>query len=207
MPAPWYHSNMYSQPPGQQGAPYHPSQPPYAGPPGPPKKGVSTWVIVLVCVLGGAVFVLGPMSVIAIAGVRKYLANAKTAEARVSLAQIGKLARSAHARDGRLCGSATRAVPEDASAVRARKYQSSSAEWERDAARNGGFACLGFSLSSPQYFQYSYAASPAGDRFTAEAHGDLDGDGVVSTFRVEGRVTGDGTLVVAPTVLEIDPLE
>jgi len=198
---------MQSQAPGPYGPPYgsHGPHPPYSGAPQPPKKkGVATWVIVLVCIFGGLFFLGGPMAVIALYGVRKYIGNAKVAEARVSLRQVGVLAKAAYERDHRLCKSATAAVPESASSIRGTKYQSASGDWTRDASQNAGFACLGFSLTMPQYFQYTYASTS--DRFVAEAQGDLNGDGTRSTFRIEGRVVG-GDLIVPPTVMEIDPLE
>jgi hypothetical protein len=49
---------------------------------------------------------------------------------------------------------------------------------------------LGFSIEAPHAysFQFDSQNGPAISRFTAEAHGDLDGDGVVSTFRIGGSV-------------------
>ncbi len=46
------------------------------------------------------VAIVGVLAALAIYGVRKYIANAKTAEARNSLGQIGKDAASAYAREG-----------------------------------------------------------------------------------------------------------
>jgi hypothetical protein len=49
---------------------------------------------------------------------------------------------------------------------------------------------LGFSIETPHAysFQFDSQNGPAVSRFTVEAHGDLDGDGVVSTFRTGGSV-------------------
>jgi type IV pilus assembly protein PilA len=109
----------------------------------------------------------------------------------------------------RVCPSATRSVPASLSYVSGRKYQSSSADWQVDAP-NAGFACLKFQMDSPQYYMYSYAVtgSPgsATDGFRATANGDLNGDGVASTFTIEGRVSG-GMLNVAPTIMELNPEE
>ncbi|HVY46088.1 MAG TPA: hypothetical protein VHB21_09425, partial [Minicystis sp.] len=50
--------------------------------------------------------------------------------------------------------------------------------------------CLGFGFDRPHAFafQFDSAHDPATGlmRFAATAHGDLDGDGVVSTFEVQG---------------------
>jgi hypothetical protein len=49
---------------------------------------------------------------------------------------------------------------------------------------------LGFSIETPHAysFQFDSENTPQRSRFTVEAHGDLDGDGVVSTFRTGGSV-------------------
>lgn len=49
---------------------------------------------------------------------------------------------------------------------------------------------LGFELDTPHAysFQFDSQNSPGISRFTAEAHGDLDGDGVLSTFRTGGSI-------------------
>jgi hypothetical protein len=49
---------------------------------------------------------------------------------------------------------------------------------------------LGFSIDTPHAysFQFDSTNAPTRSSFTVEAHGDLDGDGVVSTFRTGGSV-------------------
>ena len=47
----------------------------------------------------------------------------------------------------------------------------------------------------------------SGATFDATAHGDLDGDGEVSTFTVTGTVGPAGVLVVAPRITEEHPEE
>ena len=176
-----------------------------APPPQPvPTKPFPTWMIVLLCVVG-AIFVFGGVfGVLAIYGIRKYIANAKTAEARNAVGQIAKDAAMAYEKSHALCSSASSPVPPSMTSLRGTKYQSTPQEWAVDQARNGGFACLGFSMDLPQYFQYSYSAS--GGQFVATAHGDLNGDGKVSTFIARGRVTA-GVLQIGPSVEETDPEE
>jgi type IV pilus assembly protein PilA len=178
-------------------------QPPQQQPP-PPAKRMPTWLIVLLAIFGVMFVVVPILAVIAISGVRKYIANAKTAEARNALGQIAKDAASTYDPKRGFCPSATRPVPATMSSVSGVKYQSSAADWGVDKAQNGGFACLKFSLEEPQYFQYSYHATKFG--FEAVAHGDLNGNGVVSTFQVRGEVKG-GEVVVAPTIQEENPTE
>ena len=215
---------MQSQPPPGYSPSGHPpphqpwsrQPPPGYPPPQPPKNGTPTWVIVLVVLGLGLFFFFGPMAVLAIAGVRKYIANAKTAEARNGVGQLAKDSVAAFEGQGterRLCPSASKPVPSNAEYIRGRKYQSTLSEWRADANRRAGFACLRFEMVTPQYYQYDYHAGPgvsggAEEGFVAEAHGDLDGDGEVSTFSLIGRVDqATGTLRVVPTLLETSPEE
>jgi type IV pilus assembly protein PilA len=180
----------------------------YAPPaaPAPSPKRFPTWLIVVLAVLGMCGLVVPILAVLAVYGVRKYLANAKTAEARNALGQIARDAAMAYERDHALCPSA-HAVPASMTMLRGMKYQSAAADWEADAPRHAGFSCLGFSLDGPQYFQYSYAVSRANPaEFVATAHGDLNGDGKESTFIVRGEVKG-GKLLISPRIEETDPEE
>jgi hypothetical protein len=49
---------------------------------------------------------------------------------------------------------------------------------------------LGFGFETPHAYSFQFDAEngPQGSRFTAQAHGDLDGDGVLSTFRTSGAL-------------------
>ncbi len=170
------------------------------------------------------VAIIGVLAAIAIYGVRKYLESAKTAEARNSLGQLGKDAASAYDREAMsgnvlplagstaalhaLCTSATNSVPAAASSIKARKYQSSPAEWNTGSS-SAGWKCLRFTMDQPQYYMYSYK-SPSTDSFKATANGDLDGNGVLSTFELDGQLkkASGGTIVaVSPNLLETDPDE
>jgi type IV pilus assembly protein PilA len=177
-----------------------------------------TWAIVLLVVAGLTVSLGGIVAVLAIYGVRKYLAAAKQAEARNSIGMIAKdaaaqyeLSSTTGAASGRsLCASASSSVPGSAAMIRGYKYQSDPADWEVDAPRHAGFACLRFSMDTPQYYMYSYRASGTGkpgDSFTATANGDLNGDGVLSTFTLTGQVGPTGDLSIAPTLHETNPDE
>jgi type IV pilus assembly protein PilA len=184
------------------------------------------------------VAIVGVLAALAIYGVRKYIANAKTAEARNSLGQMSKDASTAYAREGmsstimaakgstgvvnRLC-LASKPVPATAGPIKGQKYQSAPSEWTTDQPATGpngtreGFACLKFSMGDPQYYQYEYvgpaalaAAQTVGAKFSAVARGDLDGDGELSTFQLDGEVKNEGggvEVFVAPNMLEINPEE
>lgn len=170
--------------------------------------------LIVVIVLALVIPIVGIVAVFGIYGVRRYIANAKTAEARNTIGALASDAVTAYETGGevlpdgtvkrRICPSASAPVPDDRNLVRARKYASAPADWQADLGANAGFACLHFEMPTPQYFQYEYEATPTS--FVARAHGDLDGDGVFSTFEVRGQLVGD-RLVVSPTFLEVNPDE
>ncbi len=180
------------------------------------------------------VAIVGILASLAIYGVRKYIANAKTAEARNSLGQIGKDTQTSFEKESMagtvltagsssaivraLCGSAGAMVPAAAGAIKGMKYQANQApgkDWSFDNTANAGFSCIKFSMSAPQYFMYNYVsngsqgATPTiGTLFTATANGDLNGDGTLSTFQLIGTVsTADSNLYVAPNIEETNPEE
>lgn len=181
------------------------------------------------------VAIVGVLAALATFGVRKYVAHSRTAEALNNVGRMAKDAASAYQRETtdskilkrgksadvrhHLCVSASRDVPRNVRSVRGRAYRASNQEWTRDASKPGkGFACLKFSVSGPQYYQYRYKTSrgnfaqswKAGTTFTATARGDLDGDRVRSDFSLQGRVVvedGVYTLKTAPSVKEVRPDE
>ena len=176
------------------------------------------------------VAIVGVLAVLAIYGVRKYIANAKTAEAKNSLGQIGKDAGSALEREimtssvlatggtaalnRRLCLSATASVPAASTSIQGKKYQpdpSVGKDYNKDSSLAGvGFACLKFEMTSPQYFMYNYVSdatsSTVGTNMTATANGDLNGDTTLSTFQLLGAI-GAGELRLAPSISETNPEE
>jgi type IV pilus assembly protein PilA len=172
------------------------------------------------------VAIVGILAVLGIYGVRKYLANAKTAEARNSIGQMSKDAATAYERESMtgavlavssaagfsrsLCTTTTKSVPSSSAKVQGSKYQSDVSEWNLQASTNGGFSCLKFSMDQPQYYMYSYTSSGAGSSgsvFTAIANGDLNGDQNMSTFSIQGAINASLALNVAPNMIEQFPEE
>jgi type IV pilus assembly protein PilA len=163
------------------------------------------------------VAIIGVLAALAIYGVSRYMANAKTAEARTAVGQIVKDAKSAYSREkmggalltvgtsvqgsNAFCASAN-SVPSALTAVAKGKYQSDPTEWGGD--QQTGWTCLRFSITDPQRYMYTYTAST--DGFSAIGNGDLDGDGVPSTFSMTGALSG-GEVIVSPTFTEVDPDE
>jgi type IV pilus assembly protein PilA len=168
------------------------------------------------------VAIVGVLAVLAIYGVRKYLANAKTAEARNSLGQIAKDAAAAVEKEKgttailaaggtstmmrAFCGNAI-PVPSNGKAPQGQKYQSTVADWNTGGA-NDGWQCIKFSLEEPQYYEYEYSAatSAVSGSFSAIAHGDLNGDGNSSTFLISGAAYS-GAVAISPNIQETQPEE
>lgn len=174
------------------------------------------------------VAIVGVLAVLAVYGVRKYIANAKTAEARNSLGQIGKDAVTAFEGEKMkatvlttgqstdilraMCDKAANTVPAAKAGIAGKKYQSAKVDWSpaADVTTNKGFPCLKFEMTAPQYYMYDYQVTGAldtnGSSFTASANGDLNGDGTLSTFTQVGQIQ-EGRLTVAPSIGEVSPEE
>ena len=171
------------------------------------------------------VAIVGVLAVLAVYGVQKYVAHAKTAEATNSVGEMSKDAAAAYEKEGmagtvmgqktssgvarHLCASATASVPASATSIQGKKYQSTVSDWNKDAAANAGFSCIKFTIDQPQYYMYSYGASGtsgnAGDTYTAQAQGDLNGDGVLSLYTLTGSITSSYVLITAPNLTVVRP--
>ena len=169
------------------------------------------------------VAIIGVLAVLAVYGVRKYLANAKTAEARNSLGQLAKDAAAAVEREKgtqpilgvgsssslmrTFCSSAP-AVPTSITLVKGQKYQSSKSDWN-SGDPTSGWQCLKFSLEEPQYYMYAYGSldtNAYSGGFFAQAAGDLNGDGNSSMFTVLGTAYS-GAVAISPNIQEVNPEE
>ena len=170
------------------------------------------------------VAIVGILAVLAVYGVRKYIANSKTTEARNALGQIAKDAATAYEMESmngailtqggstgiirNLCVTGAGVfVPGTKAAIQGQKYQSAKTDWSNatDVASSPmkGWPCVKFEIDAPQYFMYSYSgtAGTAG-AFTSIANGDLNGDGNLSTFQISGAVNASGLLNTAPAIKE-----
>ena len=173
------------------------------------------------------VAIVGVLAVLAVYGVRKYIANAKTAEAKNSLGQIGKdavtafegermsnavlaeAAQTAVIRQMCPTGTGQASVPGTITDIGGKKYQSRKVDWSNtaDVSTNIGWPCLKFEMTAPQYYQYTYGANGTSTgTFSADAKGDLNGDAVYSTFTMLGSIQ-NGRLMLGPSIGEVSPEE
>lgn len=175
------------------------------------------------------VAIIGVLAALAIYGVRRYLASAKTAEAKEKVGAISRGAYSAFERETvnsqalgegeesdvtshSLCGSAV-TVPEDV--PQGKKYQPVTDDKNdyQTGDSDTGWKCLGFSIDQPHYYQYWYTrdGNPVAqnneggeceaDCYEAAARGDLDGDELLSVFARTGQInTTNGKLKAATQV-------
>ncbi len=160
------------------------------------------------------------LAALAMYGLARYVRHSKTAEAVGSTTGIAQAAAVYYDESDSLQPAGTKpdaakamrhfppssraSVPADLTDVRGKRYQSAVADWSVSP-----WLDMRFSISTPQYYAYSFESRGSGPsaQGTAEAHGDLDGNGRTSTFRA--HVSADSTLTakVDPAIERIDPEE
>jgi hypothetical protein len=153
-------------------------------------------LIVLLIVAACGLPVLGVLTALAVYGVRKYTTSAKSAEATGNVQRLAAgIARCSGERDPataqpRGLPASSHGVPASLASVSGAKYQSTSAEW------SGAFACAGFQVVGPQYFQYRWELrTPTSG--VAVGVADLDGDRSVDvTAEQPVTCTAGGTCAV-----------
>jgi prepilin-type N-terminal cleavage/methylation domain-containing protein len=67
---------------------------------------------------------------------------------------------------------------------------------KKDTFENPTWSALNFSIEDPFYFQYQYDSSgtDAASKFEASAFGDLDCDGIFSTYTRSGTITNENSV-------------
>jgi hypothetical protein len=95
-------------------------------------------------------------------------------------------------------------VPAEPDSVRGKKYQSAIGDWSVSPWHD-----MRFSITQPQHYAYGFESEGSGPtaRASALAHGDLDGNGVQSTFKATVAPDSELTAVVSPTIERVDPDE
>ena len=141
------------------------------------------------------VVILGVLAGIAVPAFDRYVKRSKSAEA---LGNLGKLMQGENAYFWQSTtvtsvGFAS-AGPTPAGAPGSAKFPAQPTSFVSDS----GWSALGFALENRFYYQYQATGSPTA--FTASAQGDLDGDGIRSTFSYNGAAT-NGEVQVNPVVI------
>ena len=170
------------------------------------------------------VAIVGILAALAIFGVKKYVANSKTAEARNTLGRISSDGAAAWSKeimagsilgDGQtvagannLCSTST-SVPATMDLVQGKKYQSNTTAGQdyNTGSSSVGWTCLHFTMEGPQYYQYTYLSPAGGTTFTAQAQGDINGDGTVFSLFTRDALIRNGTVVLSPAITEVNPDE
>ena len=150
------------------------------------------------------VAIIGVLAALAIYGVSRYLKHSKTAEANRSLGTMENGSKAKFQLDTDQSGSGvgpfvhvfcdTAPMTPATVPAGAKVAVTSGAGTGYNA---GGWPCLKFIMTDPQFYAYTYTstgtsgASGTGANYTAMANGDLDGNGVLSTFQLMGA--GDST--------------
>jgi type IV pilus assembly protein PilA len=162
------------------------------------------------------VAIIGVLAGMGVTGVRRYLAAAKTSEARNTIGAITRSAAMAYERgegagqmvaEGKtstnthaMCASATAVPTTVPKGTKYQPYSTQGKDFETGTA-TAGWQCLKFKMNQATYFRYSYIVGTSGlvgpanparptnaNGFEAGAQGDLDGDGTVSRFALTGLV-------------------
>jgi type IV pilus assembly protein PilA len=168
------------------------------------------------------VAIIGILAALAIYGVKKYLTNAKTGEAKNNIGRMGKDAVAAFQREGmeaslldpgdakdavhRLCAGVADANRNPTVQPAGQKVQPDPALW-KTGDNVTGWRCLRFSLNDPVYYRYDYdATNPTNldtGTFAAIAIGDLDGDTTTSQWEYRGGMLSNearlATTITEPT--------
>ena len=159
-----------------------------------------------------AAFMLGAAAAIAVPAFQKYESRSKGAEAQVNLQVIARGAVSFY-EEAHVDQSGT-AIPKQFPATD--RTVTAPAGWHEmvcpggqptaympapDTFEDPVFEQLGFKPSEPLRFQYTFTATgtDSGALFTARAIGDLNCDGVLSTFERTGHVASGGSVVMDTT--------
>jgi type IV pilus assembly protein PilA len=183
------------------------------------------------------VAIIGVLAALAIYGVRKYLASAKSAEARNTIGAISRGAVAAYERENAaaelvpvgtsstgtshsLCTNAA-PVPGAVAAVTNKKYQPNTGKGtDYDVGSSqAGWKCLKFGMTEPQYYQYAYTIGGARQITTAGTGANPPATGWVSEARgdLDGNTTvsefalsgniSNGQPIVSTQLGELNPEE
>lgn len=143
------------------------------------------------------VAVIGMLSAVAVPAFMDYTKRSKKTEAALMLNRISKNAKRVYAETGRYPTGSAPVTPPQSCCGQPNNHCAAVPEL---FASSPVWTSLDFQIDEPTLFQYSYRASPDGQRFVAKAVGDLDCDGVFITYELTGTVSSG-----APTITLTEP--
>lgn len=161
------------------------------------------------------VAIIGVLASVAIPAFMKYIRRSKTVEATMNIRKLFDSSVSYYeeehaARNGQILRRQFPVTVASTPPVKACDGNSSrKIEPNADAWNAGTWQALNFSVEDPHYFQYSYVGEGFGQpaHFTARATGDLNCDGLSSTFERVGSVDAENNISGGAGLFSKNPLE
>lgn len=149
------------------------------------------------------VVILGILAAVAIPAFSRYIKRSKTTEVAGNIAKIyqGEVtyySASAERGDGTARFVVAAALP---GTPGQNKFPANAQLW----AGNTDWSAIGFGLDGAHYYRYAALSSDTALGFTAQAEGDIDGDGTLSLFQRQGTVANgeiQGTNMAITSELE-----
>jgi hypothetical protein len=150
--------------------------------------------------LGSLYLVVGLLTAIAVPAFLQYIRRAKESEAEAKVSELSDSAEGYYHEFGRL--------PESTPLTPARRCcehpggrcPADPADWSHPT-----WQALNFAISDLFFYQYQFVSD--GTSFTARAVGDLDCDGIMSTFERVGTVRPGGAIQVGSDIIRTRPDE
>ena len=145
------------------------------------------------------VVILGILAAVAIPAFTRYIKKSKTTEASRNIASIYTAETTYYAQSGERADS-TGGLPAPQFLGTAASNSAAPSASRRTANWTGNWTALGFATDTPVYFNYivTAAGTAAGATATITANGDLDGNGIQSTFQRNLSINTSGDVVGAP---------
>jgi type IV pilus assembly protein PilA len=171
------------------------------------------------------VAIIGILAAIAIPAFVNYVKRSKTSEAQGNLKSLFTGASAYYESEnwaqgvmpaGASAGAATHCTVDDADVSYTASDEKYVIDWPAEADVDA-FKALNFAVADPVYYEYHVAEQDGTgdcghgpselDLYAFTAVGDLDNDGVTSTFTMEAGSNTDNVLYRSPGINSVDPLE
>ena len=159
---------------------------------------------------GGAApsMIFGVLAAVTVPAFMKYISKSKTTEARLFIKKASDAARASYMDNS--AGFGEKSYPKQSTPITpplgtccsmGEKCAPNPALWTHPS-----WTALHFSIDDPHYYSYQYKTTDEGKSFTVSAFGDLDCDGVYSTFEMYGKIE-NGEPAVSQSVYRENELE